>query len=69
MSTPRFDTILITGAAGRLGSELRRGLAPLTRKLRLSDRVEIKAGLDAKTPVALSGVGFLADGDTVRVTK
>ena len=35
--TPRFDTILITGAAGRLGSELRRGLAPLARKLRLAD--------------------------------
>jgi uronate dehydrogenase len=35
--TPRFDTILITGAAGRLGTELRRGLAPLARKLRLAD--------------------------------
>lgn len=40
--TPRFDTILITGAAGRLGSELRRGLAPLARRLRLSDMAEIK---------------------------
>lgn len=37
-----FDTILITGAAGRLGTELRRGLAPLARKLLLTDRVEIK---------------------------
>lgn len=37
-----FDTILITGAAGRLGTELRRGLAPLARKLRLTDKVEIK---------------------------
>jgi uronate dehydrogenase len=34
--TPRFDTILITGAAGRLGTELRRGLAPLARILRLA---------------------------------
>lgn len=33
----RFDTLLITGAAGRLGTELRRGLAPLARKLRLAD--------------------------------
>ena len=33
----RFDTILITGAAGRLGTELRRGLAPLARRLRLAD--------------------------------
>lgn len=39
--TPRYDTILITGAAGRLGSELRRGLAPLARKLRLADREAI----------------------------
>jgi uronate dehydrogenase len=35
--TPRFDTILLTGAAGRLGTELRRGLAPLARRLRLAD--------------------------------
>lgn len=36
--TPRYDTILITGAAGRLGTELRRGLAPLARRLRLASR-------------------------------
>ena len=36
--THPYDTILITGAAGRLGSELRRGLAPLARKLRLASR-------------------------------
>ncbi|MFV0386162.1 NAD-dependent epimerase/dehydratase family protein [Paracoccus sp. (in: a-proteobacteria)] len=35
--SPRYDTILITGAAGRLGTELRRGLAPLARRLRLAD--------------------------------
>lgn len=40
--TTRFDTILITGAAGRLGTELRRGLAPLARRLRLADLTEIK---------------------------
>ncbi len=42
MTAPRFDTILITGAAGRLGTELRRGLAPLARKLRLADAAEIR---------------------------
>ncbi len=42
MTTPPFDTILITGAAGRLGTELRRGLAPLARRLRLADRAEIR---------------------------
>lgn len=41
MSEPRFDTILLTGAAGRLGTELRRGLAPLCRRLRIADRVDI----------------------------
>lgn len=41
MTNPRFDTILLTGAAGRLGSHLRRGLAPLCQRLRVSDRTEI----------------------------
>lgn len=31
----QFDVILITGAGGRLGTELRRGLAPLAKTLRL----------------------------------
>ncbi len=35
---PRFERILITGAAGRLGSQLRIGLAPLATTLRLADR-------------------------------
>ena len=39
--THPYDTILITGAAGRLGTELRRGLAPLARKLRLAARAPI----------------------------
>ena len=39
--SPRFDTILLTGAAGSLGGHLRRGLAPLARRLRVSDRVAI----------------------------
>ena len=41
MSKP-YKTILITGAAGRLGTELRRGLAPLADRLRLADVAEIK---------------------------
>lgn len=36
-----YDTILITGAAGRLGSKLRKGLAPLANRIRLADRTEI----------------------------
>lgn len=42
MTARRFDTLLLTGAAGRLGTELRRGLAPLTRRLRLADVAEIR---------------------------
>ena len=38
---PRFNRLLITGAAGNLGRELRRGLAPLATTLRLTDRVEM----------------------------
>lgn len=46
MTAPRFDRILITGAAGRLGTQLRKGLAPLARNLRLLDKAEI-TGLEA----------------------
>ena len=35
---PRFNRLLITGAAGKLGRELRRGLAPLARIVRITDR-------------------------------
>ena len=42
MPTTPFETILITGAAGRLGTQLRRGLAPLARRLRLADRTPIE---------------------------
>ena len=41
MSKP-FKKILITGAAGRLGTELRRGLAPLADTLLLADMVEVQ---------------------------
>lgn len=34
---------------------------------RQAGRVEVVKGLDANTPVVASGVGFLTDGDTVRV--
>ncbi len=34
---------------------------------RLGDRVEIVQGIDANAQLVASGVGFLADGDTVRV--
>jgi uronate dehydrogenase len=49
--TPVYERILITGAAGRLGSRLRHGLKPLARRLRLSDRVAI-ADAEAHEEVA-----------------
>src|SRR5690606_7472341 len=42
MTKPRFNRILLTGAAGRLGTHLRRGLAPLCTHLRLADMADIK---------------------------
>jgi len=36
-----YNRILITGAAGRLGSELRQGLVHLAKRVRISDRVEM----------------------------
>lgn len=36
-----YKRILITGAAGRLGSQLRKGIAHLADEIRLTDRVEI----------------------------
>ena len=35
---PRFNRLLITGAAGNLGDVLRKGLAPLATTIRLTDR-------------------------------
>jgi multidrug efflux pump subunit AcrA (membrane-fusion protein) len=34
---------------------------------RVGDRIEISSGVDASHKIVASGVGFLADGDTVRV--
>ena len=42
----RFNRLLITGAAGNLGRELRKGLAPLATTLRLTDRTEMEPGGD-----------------------
>jgi RND family efflux transporter MFP subunit len=36
---------------------------------RVGERIEITRGLDAQARVVASGVGFLADGDTVRVVE
>lgn len=53
---PRFDRLLITGAAGNLGTVLRQGLAPLARTLRLTDRVEMGEAA-AHEEIMLADVG------------
>jgi len=40
--TPRYNRILLTGAAGRLGTQLRQGLAPLAQHIRLADRTPVE---------------------------
>ena len=40
---PRYQRLLITGAAGNLGRQLRLGLAPLATTLRLTDRAAMDA--------------------------
>lgn len=47
------------------GSKVRQAKVETGR--RQGDRVEIRAGLKAGEPVVTQGVGFLSDGDTVRV--
>lgn len=58
---PRFNKLLITGAAGNLGRELRKGLAPLATTLCLTDRIEMEPAADNEEII----VGELGDFDTV----
>lgn len=58
---PRFNRLLITGAAGNLGRELRKGLAPLATTLRLTDRAEMAPAADHEEVVACE----LGDFDAV----
>lgn len=54
-----YERILLTGAAGRLGTELRRGLAPLAGRIRLGAR----KGFDDLGPNEEQAVFDLADFD------
>jgi len=57
----RFKRLLITGAAGNLGTMLRRDLAPLAEVLRLSDQADLGAAADHEELVRCD----LADRDAV----
>ena len=51
----------------RIGTDGRAIQTKVNTGRRQADRVEITGGLDNATPVVLSGVGFLADGDPIKV--
>ncbi len=56
-----FHYVMRIGADARV-SEVKVGVGR-----RIGERIEIAAGLDPAARVVASGVGFIADGDTVRV--
>ncbi len=56
---PAYQRILITGAAGRLGSQLRAGLAPLASSIRLADRTPL-GGLQAHEEEAVFDLSDMA---------
>ena len=51
----------------RVGQDSKVTEVKVTLGRRVGDRVEITGGIDATTRVVAAGVGFLGDGDTVRV--
>jgi uronate dehydrogenase len=58
---PRFNRILLTGAAGELGKVLRASLAPMATRLRLNDRFDLGPTAPHEEPA----VADLADADAV----
>lgn len=52
-----------------VGVDNKVAMTKVTTGRRVADRVEITSGLDAGARVVASGVGFLADGDAVRVVS
>jgi RND family efflux transporter MFP subunit len=57
-----FSWVFVVGPDNRVRQ------AKVTTGRRTGDRIEIKTGLPADARVVLSGAGFLADGDLVRVS-
>ena len=56
-----FSYVFMLGADGKVSQ------TKVEVGQRVGDRIELRAGLQAGARVVASGVGFLADGDTVRV--
>jgi RND family efflux transporter MFP subunit len=69
LTLPQGAVLLRDGFAYvfRVGADNKLAMTKVSTGRRQGDRVEITAGLDAQARVVASGVGFLGDGDTVRV--
>jgi uronate dehydrogenase len=66
MTSPRFNCIFVTGAAGRLGADVRPGLAPLCNNPRRADMAEIK---DLQPNEAAQHFDLADMKATIRATK
>ncbi len=69
LTLPQSAVLLRDGFtyAFRVGADNKVVQSKVTTGRRVGDRIEIITGLDAQSRVVASGVGFLSDGDTVRV--
>jgi RND family efflux transporter MFP subunit len=69
LTLPQSAVLLRDGFAYvfKVGADNKLAMAKVSTGRRVGDRVEITAGLDAQARVVASGVGFLGDGDAVRV--
>ncbi len=69
LTLPQGAVLLRDGFAYvfRVGVDGKVAQTKVTLGRRIGDRIEIAAGLDAQARVVASGVGFLSDGDSVRV--
>lgn len=71
MTLPQSAVLLHDGFsyALRVGADSRVTQAKITTGRRVGDRIEVLGGLKPDEPVVASGVGFLSDGDFVRVVS
>ncbi len=71
LTLPQTAVLLRDGFAFvfEVGADGKVAMKKVTSGRRIGDRVEIVSGIDAQARVVASGVGFLSDGDVVRVVS
>ena len=71
MTLPQSAVLLRDGFhyVFKIGAEQKVLRAKVSVARRVGERIEVTSGLGAQDSVVASGVGFLADGDTVRVVQ